>query len=106
MLWDELDDSTQDNGNENFLGEDGEEDENDTIESNHSYGEMFSSEASSDEAVTYTVLQDFVPTRVGELALAVGDRVKVTDDSDDQWWVGKINKLMGRFPAKNVGTSI
>ena len=108
-MWDELDDDLDIIENDaEPLHLDGADfgDEEDTVDSNHSYGDMFSSETSGDEAVSYTVLQAYTPVRVGELALAVGDRVKVTDDSDDVWWVGKTNKLSGRFPAKNVGASI
>ncbi|XP_006638324.2 SH3 and cysteine-rich domain-containing protein 2 isoform X1 [Lepisosteus oculatus] len=51
---------------------------------------------------TYVVLYKFVPQEQNDLELHPGDRVQVTDDSNEDWWKGKSADKVGFFPANFV----
>jgi hypothetical protein len=57
-------------------------------------------------AVTVTVTAACVAEHPGDLALASGDVVVVTDDSDESWWKGykqgDASKAVGVFPHNHT----
>ncbi|CAL8314305.1 unnamed protein product [Arctogadus glacialis] len=51
---------------------------------------------------TYVALYRFMPQEPNDLELNPGDRVQVTDDSNEEWWKGKSGDKVGFFPANFV----
>ncbi|CAG5898046.1 unnamed protein product [Menidia menidia] len=51
---------------------------------------------------TYVALYRFMPQELNDLELHPGDRVQVTDDSNEEWWKGKSGDRVGFFPANFV----
>ncbi|KAF7690860.1 hypothetical protein HF521_011157 [Silurus meridionalis] len=51
---------------------------------------------------TYVALYKFLPQEQNDLELRPGDRVQVTDDSNEEWWKGKSGDRVGFFPANFV----
>ncbi|XP_024920483.1 SH3 and cysteine-rich domain-containing protein 2 [Cynoglossus semilaevis] len=51
---------------------------------------------------TYVALYRFMPQEQNDLELHPGDRVQVTDDSNEEWWKGKSGDRVGFFPANFV----
>ncbi|XP_037332962.2 SH3 and cysteine-rich domain-containing protein 2-like isoform X2 [Pungitius pungitius] len=51
---------------------------------------------------TYVALYKFLPQELNDLELQPGDRVQVTDDSNEEWWKGKSGDKVGFFPANFV----
>ncbi|KAM9426015.1 SH3 and cysteine-rich domain-containing protein 2-like [Pholidichthys leucotaenia] len=51
---------------------------------------------------TYVALYKFLPQEKNDLELQPGDRVQVTDDSNEDWWKGKRGSKVGFFPANFV----
>ncbi|KAK3532259.1 hypothetical protein QTP86_013470, partial [Hemibagrus guttatus] len=51
---------------------------------------------------TYVALYKFLPQEQNDLELRPGDRVQVTDDSNEDWWKGKSGDRVGFFPANFV----
>ncbi|XP_049614856.1 SH3 and cysteine-rich domain-containing protein 2 isoform X1 [Syngnathus scovelli] len=51
---------------------------------------------------TYVALYKFLPQESNDLELQPGDRVKVTDDANEDWWKGKSRGKVGYFPANFV----
>lgn len=51
---------------------------------------------------TYVALYKFLPQEHNDLELHPGDRVQVTDDSNEEWWKGKTGDRVGFFPANFV----
>ncbi|XP_074476268.1 SH3 and cysteine-rich domain-containing protein 2-like isoform X1 [Sebastes fasciatus] len=51
---------------------------------------------------TYVALYKFMPQEKNDLELQPGDRVQVTDDSNEDWWKGKSRDKVGLFPANFV----
>ncbi|XP_029953915.1 SH3 and cysteine-rich domain-containing protein 2-like [Salarias fasciatus] len=51
---------------------------------------------------TYVALYKFLPQEKNDLELQPGDRVQVTDDSNEDWWKGKSRDKVGYFPANFV----
>nr|XP_020461035.1 SH3 and cysteine-rich domain-containing protein 2-like [Monopterus albus] len=51
---------------------------------------------------TYVALYKFLPQEKDDLELQPGDRVQVTDDSNEDWWKGKSRDKVGFFPANFV----
>ncbi|KAG7492266.1 hypothetical protein MATL_G00012590 [Megalops atlanticus] len=51
---------------------------------------------------TYVALYKFLPQEKNDLELQPGDRVQVTDDSNEDWWKGKSGDKVGFFPANFV----
>ncbi|XP_078080614.1 SH3 and cysteine-rich domain-containing protein 2-like [Mustelus asterias] len=51
---------------------------------------------------TYVALYKFIPQEHNDLGLQQGDRIVVTDDSNEDWWKGKIGDRIGFFPANFV----
>ncbi|KAM9560681.1 SH3 and cysteine-rich domain-containing protein 2-like isoform 1-T1 [Salvelinus alpinus] len=51
---------------------------------------------------TYVALYKFIPQEKNDLELQPGDRVQVTDDSNEDWWKGKSKDKLGFFPANFV----
>ncbi|XP_065712515.2 SH3 and cysteine-rich domain-containing protein 2 isoform X1 [Patagioenas fasciata] len=51
---------------------------------------------------SYVALYKFVPQEQQDLALQPGDRVTLVDDSNEDWWKGKVGDRLGFFPANFV----
>uniref|UniRef100_A0A3Q4MX33 SH3 and cysteine rich domain 2 n=1 Tax=Neolamprologus brichardi TaxID=32507 RepID=A0A3Q4MX33_NEOBR len=51
---------------------------------------------------TYVALYKFLPQEKNDLELQPGDRIQVTDDSNEDWWKGKSRNKVGFFPANFV----
>ncbi|XP_076000432.1 SH3 and cysteine-rich domain-containing protein 2-like [Genypterus blacodes] len=51
---------------------------------------------------TYVALYKFLPQEHNDLELHPGDRVQVTDDSNEEWWKGKSGDRVGFFPSNFV----
>ncbi|KAK6307432.1 hypothetical protein J4Q44_G00225800 [Coregonus suidteri] len=51
---------------------------------------------------TYVALYKFIPQEKSDLELQPGDRVQVTDDSNEDWWKGKSKDKLGFFPDNFV----
>ncbi|XP_067837402.1 SH3 and cysteine-rich domain-containing protein isoform X1 [Heptranchias perlo] len=50
----------------------------------------------------YVALYRFVPQENDDLEMQAGDRVSLLDDSNEEWWKGKIADRVGYFPATFV----
>ncbi|KAM9307634.1 SH3 and cysteine-rich domain-containing protein [Gastrophryne carolinensis] len=55
-----------------------------------------------DSGETFVALYKFVPQENEDLALRPGDKITVVDDSNEDWWKGKIEDRTGYFPANFV----
>ncbi|XP_070629491.1 SH3 and cysteine-rich domain-containing protein 2 isoform X9 [Bos indicus] len=51
---------------------------------------------------SYVALYKFLPQEKNDLALQPGDRIMLVDDSNEDWWKGKIGDRVGFFPANFV----
>ncbi|XP_035159211.1 SH3 and cysteine-rich domain-containing protein 2 isoform X3 [Callithrix jacchus] len=51
---------------------------------------------------SYVALYKFLPQENNDLALQPGDRIMLVDDSNEDWWKGKIGDRIGFFPANFV----
>uniref|UniRef100_G1T8C9 SH3 and cysteine rich domain 2 n=1 Tax=Oryctolagus cuniculus TaxID=9986 RepID=G1T8C9_RABIT len=51
---------------------------------------------------SYVALYKFLPQESNDLALQPGDRIQLVDDSNEDWWKGKIGDRVGFFPANFV----
>ncbi|XP_058862722.1 SH3 and cysteine-rich domain-containing protein 2-like isoform X2 [Acipenser ruthenus] len=51
---------------------------------------------------SYVALYKFLPQEVKDLELQPGDRLQVTDDSNEDWWKGKSAEKVGFFPVNFV----
>ncbi|KAM9208860.1 SH3 and cysteine-rich domain-containing protein 2 [Dugong dugon] len=51
---------------------------------------------------SYVALYKFLPQENNDLALQPGDRIMLVDDSNEDWWKGKISDRVGFFPANFV----
>ncbi|XP_056433471.1 SH3 and cysteine-rich domain-containing protein 2-like [Gadus chalcogrammus] len=51
---------------------------------------------------TYVALYKFLPQEKNDLEMQPGDRIHVTDDSNEDWWKGKSRERVGYFPANFV----
>ncbi|XP_040392762.1 SH3 and cysteine-rich domain-containing protein 2 isoform X4 [Cygnus olor] len=51
---------------------------------------------------SYVALYKFVPQEHHDLALQPGDRITLVDDSNEEWWKGKVGDRLGFFPANFV----
>lgn len=51
---------------------------------------------------SYVALYKFLPQEGNDLALQPGDRIMLVDDSNEDWWKGKIGDRVGFFPANFV----
>ncbi|KAG8442712.1 hypothetical protein GDO86_011491 [Hymenochirus boettgeri] len=51
---------------------------------------------------TFVALYKFVPQESEDLAMRPGDRITIIDDSNEDWWKGKIEDRVGYFPANFV----
>nr|XP_003466962.1 SH3 and cysteine-rich domain-containing protein 2 [Cavia porcellus] len=51
---------------------------------------------------SYVALYKFLPQENDDLALQPGDRIMLVDDSNEDWWKGKIGDRVGFFPANFV----
>ncbi|XP_045155266.1 SH3 and cysteine-rich domain-containing protein 2 [Echinops telfairi] len=51
---------------------------------------------------SYVALYKFLPQETNDLALQPGDRILLVDDSNEDWWKGKIGDRVGFFPANFV----
>jgi SH3 domain len=47
-------------------------------------------------------LEDFYEQNEGFLQLKAGDRVQVIQKLNEQWWIGRINSFVGKFPVKSI----
>ncbi|XP_078542003.1 SH3 and cysteine-rich domain-containing protein isoform X1 [Lissotriton helveticus] len=50
----------------------------------------------------YVALYKFVPQETEDLEMRPGDRLTILDDSNEDWWKGKIEEKIGFFPANFV----
>ncbi|KAM4704861.1 SH3 and cysteine-rich domain-containing protein [Rhinophrynus dorsalis] len=55
-----------------------------------------------DTVDTFVALYRFIPQENEDLAMRPGDRITVLDDSNEDWWKGKIEDRVGYFPANFV----
>ncbi|XP_040289277.1 SH3 and cysteine-rich domain-containing protein [Bufo bufo] len=55
-----------------------------------------------DAVDTFVALYKFVPQENEDLAMRTGDRITILDDSNEDWWKGKIEDRVGFFPANFV----
>ncbi|XP_073406010.1 SH3 and cysteine-rich domain-containing protein isoform X3 [Dendrobates tinctorius] len=51
---------------------------------------------------TFVALYKFVPQENQDLAMRPGDKITILDDSNEDWWKGKIEDRIGFFPANFV----
>ncbi|XP_007437260.1 SH3 and cysteine-rich domain-containing protein [Python bivittatus] len=51
---------------------------------------------------TYVALYKFVPQEHEDLEMRPGDRITLLEDSNEDWWKGKIEDRIGFFPANFV----
>ncbi|XP_058532006.1 SH3 and cysteine-rich domain-containing protein 2 [Ochotona princeps] len=51
---------------------------------------------------SYVALYKFLPQESNDLALQPGDRIMLVDDSNEDWWKGKVGDRVGFFPANFV----
>uniref|UniRef100_A0A8C8SDM9 SH3 and cysteine rich domain 2 n=1 Tax=Pelusios castaneus TaxID=367368 RepID=A0A8C8SDM9_9SAUR len=51
---------------------------------------------------SYVALYKFLPQEHNDLPLHPGDRIMLVDDSNEDWWKGKIGDRVGFFPANFV----
>jgi len=57
---------------------------------------------SSTHGQTYVAAYDFQPQEEGEIELKRGDRIRMLDQSDVNWWKGEVRGNVGLFPATYV----
>ncbi|XP_069469296.1 SH3 and cysteine-rich domain-containing protein [Ambystoma mexicanum] len=50
----------------------------------------------------FVALYKFVPQETEDLEMRPGDRLTILDDSNEDWWKGKIEERIGFFPANFV----
>ncbi|XP_078722852.1 SH3 and cysteine-rich domain-containing protein-like isoform X1 [Lampetra fluviatilis] len=50
----------------------------------------------------YVALSQYVPQDSGDLAIQPGDILSIVDDSNEEWWKGRIDDRVGFFPANFV----
>ncbi|CAK8679329.1 unnamed protein product [Clavelina lepadiformis] len=50
----------------------------------------------------FVALHKYMPQHEEDLSLRLGDRICLTDDKDDSWWIGECGNNTGYFPAKFV----
>ncbi|KAM8967827.1 SH3 and cysteine-rich domain-containing protein [Pelodytes ibericus] len=55
-----------------------------------------------DPVDTFVALYKFIPQENEDLAMRPGDRITVLDDSNEDWWKGRIEDRVGFFPANFV----
>ncbi|UJR22648.1 hypothetical protein I4U23_025688 [Adineta vaga] len=60
------------------------------------------SSVSSNDGQTYVAAYDFQPQEEGEIELKRGDRIRMLDQSDANWWKGEVRGSIGLFPATYV----
>ncbi|CAF1104454.1 unnamed protein product [Adineta steineri] len=58
--------------------------------------------APSTDGQNFIAAYDFQPQEQGEIELARGDRVRVLDQTDANWWQGEVRGQVGLFPATYV----
>ncbi|CAF1159290.1 unnamed protein product [Rotaria sordida] len=58
--------------------------------------------ASSTNNQTFIAAYDFQPQEEGEIELKRGDRIRMLDQSDVNWWKGEVRGNVGLFPATYV----
>ncbi|CAF0790615.1 unnamed protein product [Rotaria sp. Silwood1] len=58
--------------------------------------------APSTHGQTYVAAYDFQPQEEGEIELKRGDRIRMIDQSDVNWWKGEVRGNVGLFPATYV----
>jgi len=58
--------------------------------------------APSTDSQTYVAAYDFQPQEEGEIELKRGDRIRMLDKSDVNWWKGEVHGNIGLFPATYV----
>ncbi|XP_060111619.1 SH3 and cysteine-rich domain-containing protein 2 isoform X2 [Heteronotia binoei] len=51
---------------------------------------------------SYVALYKFLPQENNDLPLKPGDRIMLVDDSNEDWWKGKLGDRVGFFPANFV----
>ncbi|XP_053324119.1 SH3 and cysteine-rich domain-containing protein [Spea bombifrons] len=56
----------------------------------------------TDPVDAYVALYKFVPQEIQDLAIRPGDIITLLDDSDEDWWKGRIEDRVGFFPANFV----
>jgi len=50
----------------------------------------------------FVAAYDFAPEEEGEIELKRGDRIRMLDQSDSNWWKGEVRGQVGLFPATYV----
>ncbi|MEE6465606.1 hypothetical protein FKM82_006619, partial [Ascaphus truei] len=55
-----------------------------------------------DAVDTFVALYKFAPQENEDLTMRPGDRITILDDSNEDWWKGKIEDRVGFFPANFV----
>jgi hypothetical protein len=60
------------------------------------------SPASVKDGSIYVAAYDFIPQEDVEIELKRGDRIRVLDQSDMNWWRGEVRGNVGLFPATYV----
>ena len=58
--------------------------------------------APANDAQVYVAAYDFAPQEEGEIELKRGDRIRMLDQSDVNWWKGEVRGNVGLFPATYV----
>jgi len=56
----------------------------------------------SNQGQTFVAAYDFQPQEEGEIELKRGDRIRMLDQSDVNWWKGEVRGHVGLFPATYV----
>nr|XP_033786348.1 SH3 and cysteine-rich domain-containing protein isoform X2 [Geotrypetes seraphini] len=56
----------------------------------------------TDSLDTYVALYKFVPQESEDLEMRPGDKITILDDSNEDWWKGKIEDRIGFFPSSFV----
>ncbi|CAF0844005.1 unnamed protein product [Didymodactylos carnosus] len=56
-------------------------------------------QSSSSKSQMYQATYDFAPQEEGEIELKRGDRIRIIDQSDVNWWKGEVRGRIGLFPA-------
>ncbi|CAF1072616.1 unnamed protein product [Adineta steineri] len=56
----------------------------------------------SNDGQAYVAAYDFQPQEDGEIELKRGDRIRMLDQSDANWWKGEVRGTIGLFPATYV----
>ena len=56
----------------------------------------------SNQGQIYVAAYDFQPQEEGEIELKRGDRIRMLDQSDANWWKGEVHGNVGLFPATYV----